>query len=64
MGQLAIAWCLINPNVSTVITGASKPEQVEENLDAYNLAESLNEDYLNEIERILDNKPTSLHDFR
>jgi len=32
--QLAIAWCTMNPHVSTVITGASRPEQVEENLRA------------------------------
>ena len=32
MAQLALAWCLTNPNVSTVITGASRPEQVTENM--------------------------------
>ena len=32
--QLAIAWCLRNPNVSSVITGASRPEQVVENMQA------------------------------
>ena len=32
--QLALAWCLNNPNVSTVITGASRPEQVVENMKA------------------------------
>ena len=30
--QLALAWCLKNPNVSSVLTGASKPEQVTENM--------------------------------
>src|SRR3990172_7117503 len=34
MAQLAIAWCLKNPHVSTVITGASRPEQVVENMSA------------------------------
>lgn len=34
LAQLAIAWCARNPNVSTVITGASRPEQVEENMKA------------------------------
>jgi voltage-dependent potassium channel beta subunit len=34
LGQLAIAWCLRNPKVSTVITGASRPEQVRENMRA------------------------------
>ena len=32
--KLAIAWCLLNPNVSTVILGASRVEQLEENLAA------------------------------
>ena len=34
LAQLAIAWCAKNPNVSTVITGASRPEQVRENMKA------------------------------
>src|SRR3954468_12333309 len=34
VSQLALAWCLKNPHVSTVITGASKPEQVRENMKA------------------------------
>jgi voltage-dependent potassium channel beta subunit len=34
MSKLAIAWCLLNPNVSTVILGASRVEQLEENLKA------------------------------
>ncbi len=32
--QLALAWCMHNPNVSTVITGASRPQQVKENMKA------------------------------
>ena len=35
--QLALAWCLNNPNVSTVITGASRPEQVVENMQALDI---------------------------
>ncbi len=34
LAQLAIAWCAANPRVSTVITGASRPEQVDENMKA------------------------------
>jgi voltage-dependent potassium channel beta subunit len=34
LAQLAIAWCALNPDVSTVITGASRPEQVVENMGA------------------------------
>jgi aryl-alcohol dehydrogenase-like predicted oxidoreductase len=39
--QLAIAWLLRNPNVSSVITGASRPEQVTENMRAIEVAEAL-----------------------
>lgn len=39
--QLAIAWCLANPHVSTVITGATRPEQVRENLQALAVVEKL-----------------------
>ena len=38
LAQFAIAWCLKNPNVSTVITGASKPAQVVENMKAAEIA--------------------------
>lgn len=49
MAQLAIAWCAANPNVSTVITGASRPEQVVENLAAIDVLDQLDEDVWNEI---------------
>jgi voltage-dependent potassium channel beta subunit len=55
--QLALAWCLKNPNVSTVITGASKPEQVAENVKALSVEESLTDDVMERIEEILDNAP-------
>ena len=40
---LAIAWCLRNPHVSSVILGASRPEQLIQNLDALELADRLSE---------------------
>lgn len=49
MAQLAIAWCAANPHVSTVITGASKPEQVQENLAAIEVLEALDADVVQEI---------------
>jgi voltage-dependent potassium channel beta subunit len=55
--QLAIAWCLKNPNVSTVITGASKASQVRENMKALDVAQRLTPDILERIESILKNKP-------
>ncbi|NIM96012.1 MAG: voltage-dependent potassium channel subunit beta [Anaerolineales bacterium] len=57
MAKLAIAWCLKNPNVSTVILGASRVDQLEENLDALEVLELLTDDVMDEIEEILDNKP-------
>ncbi len=41
LAQLAIAWCLKNPQVSTVITGASRPAQVVENMAALNVVPKL-----------------------
>jgi voltage-dependent potassium channel beta subunit len=41
LAQLAIAWCLKNPHVSTVMLGATKPEQLEENLGALDVAAKL-----------------------
>jgi len=55
--QLALAWCLANPNVSTVITGASRAEQVTENMKALDIAPKLTADVLDRIDGILQNKP-------
>lgn len=57
LAQFALAWCLANPNVSTVITGASRAEQVHENMKALQVAERLTPDILERVEQILDNKP-------
>jgi voltage-dependent potassium channel beta subunit len=57
MAQLALAWCLKNPNVSTVITGASRPEQVNENMKALEVVPKLNASIIDRIERVLGNKP-------
>jgi voltage-dependent potassium channel beta subunit len=64
MAQLALAWCLKNPNVSSVITGASKPEQVRENMKALDVAEKLDAAMLQRIESILENNPGPLPDYR
>lgn len=50
LSQLAIAWCLKNPSVSTVITGASTPEQVIENMAALELVNKLSPELCREIE--------------
>ncbi len=56
--QLAIAWLLRRKEVSTVITGATKLSQLEENLAARETVENLTNDVLERIEEILDNDPT------
>ena len=62
--RLAIAWTLKNPNVSTVITGASRKEQLNENLKALDDVKLLTDDIMQEIETILQNKPEQEIDFR
>jgi voltage-dependent potassium channel beta subunit len=52
VAQLAIAWCAANPHVSTVITGASRPEQVVENMGALRALEQLTPEVKSEIEDI------------
>jgi voltage-dependent potassium channel beta subunit len=61
---LAIAWCLKNPHVSTVITGASKPEQVVENMKALEVVPLLTGEILARIEKILGNAPAPENDWR
>jgi len=48
--QLALAWCTKNKRVSTVITGASRPEQVRENMQALDVAKRLDRDVMARIE--------------
>jgi voltage-dependent potassium channel beta subunit len=64
MAQLALAWCLKNPDVSTVITGASRPEQVTENMASLDVVPKLTDQVKDQIEEILDNKPKPEPDFR
>lgn len=58
LSQLALAWTLKNPNVSTTILGASRPEQLAENLKAIEFVDKLDDGILAEIEGILKNKPS------
>lgn len=57
MAQLALAWCAKNPHVSTVITGASRPEQVQENMKALDVLPKLTPAVMGRLEGILKNKP-------
>ena len=64
MAQLALAWTLKNPNISTTITGSSKPEQIVENMKAIEVVSQLDDDVMEKIEGILDNKPAAPQSFR
>ena len=55
---LAIAWCVKNKNVSTVLLGATKEHQIEENLKALAVAKKLTPEMMKEIDDIVGNKPT------
>lgn len=57
LAQLAIAWCLKNQNVSTVILGASKTEQLQQNLKALDAVQVLTDEVLAKIEDIVKTKP-------
>ncbi|MEM7110605.1 MAG: aldo/keto reductase, partial [Bacteroidota bacterium] len=54
---LAIAWCLKNEDVSTVILGASKTNQLEENLKAFDAMHRLTDEVMGRIDELLENKP-------
>ncbi|HET6528643.1 MAG TPA: aldo/keto reductase [Balneolaceae bacterium] len=64
MPQFALAWCLKNPNVSTVITGASKAEQVRQNMKAIEVVDKLTPEVMEQVEEVLDNKPKPEPDYR
>lgn len=57
LAKLAIAWCIKNPNVSTAILGASKKEQLIENISAIEIMPLLTNEVMLKIDEILDNKP-------
>lgn len=56
--KLALAWCLKNPNVSTVLLGATKVSQLEENLAAVDVARAMTQEHMDKIDEILGNKPS------
>ena len=58
-GQLTLAWCLKNENVSTVILGATKVEQIHDNCKALQIVQKITPDVMKEIEEILGNKPAA-----
>ncbi|NXS76993.1 KCAB1 protein, partial [Pandion haliaetus] len=73
--QLAVAWCLRNEGVSSVLLGSSNPEQLIENLGAIQASAGgggtstevlpkMTSHIVNEIDNILGNKPYSKKDYR
>jgi aryl-alcohol dehydrogenase-like predicted oxidoreductase len=50
---MALAWCLKNPHVSTVITGASRPAQVRENMQALDVVGKLDPEIMTHIDAIV-----------
>lgn len=52
LAQLSLAWCTKNPHVSTVITGASRVEQVRENMEALDVAARLDDEVMARIDEV------------
>jgi aryl-alcohol dehydrogenase-like predicted oxidoreductase len=59
---LSIAWCIKNPNVSTAILGATKKQQITENLKSLEVVQLLTPEVMEKIDGIMQNKPV-LPDF-
>ena len=57
MATLSIAWCIHNPNVTTAILGATKEEQLKENLKALEVYTKLTPEIMKEIDGIMGTKP-------
>ena len=58
MAALSIAWCIKNPNVSTAILGATKKEQLTENLKALDVLPKLNDEVMHKIDEVFGTKPS------
>ncbi|HNP54437.1 MAG TPA: aldo/keto reductase, partial [Ferruginibacter sp.] len=57
LASLSIAWCIKNPHVSTAILGATKKQQLTENLKALDVLPLLTEPVMKKIDDIMNNKP-------
>ncbi|XP_063739669.1 voltage-gated potassium channel subunit beta-2-like isoform X2 [Eleginops maclovinus] len=62
--QLAIAWCLRNEGVNSVLLGASRTDQLMENIKAIQVLPKLSLSIVSEVDNLLGNKPYSKKDFR
>ena len=57
LATLSIAWCIKNPDVSTAILGATKKEQLLENLKALDVLPQLTNEVMQQIEEVVQTKP-------
>ncbi|GAQ85577.1 potassium channel beta subunit 1 [Klebsormidium nitens] len=64
LAQFSLAWVLKNPHVSTVLTGASKREQFEENKEALKFLPKLTSEVIEKVEDVMKNKPTPPKNYR
>jgi len=64
LAQLSLAWCIKNPHVSTVITGASKAEQIVENFKSLEFVPKMTQDVMDKIESVIANKPVQVKNYR
>ena len=62
VAQLALAWCLKNPFVSTVITGASRVEQVTENMKASEVVDKITPEIMERIDVVFEVKKNEDYD--
>ncbi len=63
MAQLAIAWIIKNPDVTTCLLGCSSVDELEDNIKGYEVCKKLNNEILLEIEKILENSPKGECDY-
>ena len=64
LAQLAIAWTIKNPHVSTTILGATKVSQLQENLGALEVAARITPSEMEQVEAVLQNRPAQEYDWR
>ena len=55
--KLALAWCIKNKNVSTVLLGVTKVNQLEENISCLEIVDKITNEHMSNIDKILENKP-------
>jgi len=64
LAQLALAWCIKNSNVSTVITGASNVNQIKENFMCLEIVPKMTPEIMDEIELVVQNKPAAVKNYK